>query len=81
MEQHFGIPGRHRTGFGRDLPGDIPGFPRAATDARSWEARVDEAIDCLEEAVAGRMKRGDDIPTRSPAARARCCSLCPRSIR
>ena len=43
----------------------FPDFPEAATDARSRETAVAEAVDCLEEAVAGRMKRGDDIPRAS----------------
>src|SRR5690348_2823812 len=41
-------------------------FPEAATDARSLKAARSEATDCLEEAVAGRMKRGENIPTPSP---------------
>jgi antitoxin HicB len=43
----------------------FPDFPEAATDARSREAALVEAVDCLEEAVAGRMKRGEDIPRAS----------------
>jgi antitoxin HicB len=43
----------------------FPDFPEAATDAKSREAALAEAVDCLEEAVAGRMKRGDDIPRAS----------------
>ena len=43
----------------------FPDFPEAATDARSREAALAEAVDCLEEAIAGRMKRGDDIPRAS----------------
>jgi antitoxin HicB len=45
----------------------FPDFPEAATDARSLNAAVAEAADCLEEAVAGRIKRGEDIPVPSPA--------------
>jgi antitoxin HicB len=37
----------------------FPDFPEAATDCRQ--------LDCLEEAVAGRIKRGDDLPTPSRA--------------
>jgi antitoxin HicB len=47
----------------------FPDFPEAATDARSREGALSEAADCLEEAVAARMKRGDDIPTPSPVAK------------
>ena len=44
----------------------FPDFPEAATDARSPREALAEAVDCLEEAVAGRMKRGEDIPIPSP---------------
>jgi antitoxin HicB len=62
----FRVPSPDQAGFGRVLLGHFPDFPEAATDARSREAALSEAIDCLEEAVAGRMKRGDDIPSPSP---------------
>jgi antitoxin HicB len=45
----------------------FPDFPEAATDARSLDVAISEAADCLEEAVAGRMKRGEPIPRPSPA--------------
>jgi antitoxin HicB len=41
-------------------------FPEAGTDGRSREEALVEATDCLEEAVAGRMKRGEHLPTPSP---------------
>jgi antitoxin HicB len=47
----------------------FPDLPEAATDARSRETALAEAVDCLEEAVAGRMKRGDDIPRASALRR------------
>jgi antitoxin HicB len=43
----------------------FPDFPEAATDARTREAAVVEAADCLEEAVAGRIKRNEEIPVAS----------------
>jgi antitoxin HicB len=45
----------------------FPDFPEAATDGRSLDVAISEAADCLEEAVAGRMKRGEPIPRPSPA--------------
>ena len=45
----------------------FPDFPEAATDGESREAALEEASDALEEAIAGRMNRGDDIP--HPSAR------------
>lgn len=40
----------------------FPDFPETATDGRSREDALDEAADALEEAIAGRMNRGDPIP-------------------
>jgi predicted RNase H-like HicB family nuclease len=40
----------------------FPDFPEAATDARSIDAAIAEGVDCLREAIAARMKRGEDIP-------------------
>ena len=40
----------------------FPDFPEAATDGESREAALEEASDALEEAIAGRMNRGDTIP-------------------
>jgi antitoxin HicB len=69
MERHF----EYRASIEQDSAGfylvTFPHFPEAATDARSLNAAIGEATDCLEEAVAGRMKRGEDIPAPSPAGR------------
>ncbi len=43
----------------------FPDFPEAATDCRQREDVPGEAGDCLEEAVAGRIRRGEDLPTPS----------------
>ena len=40
----------------------FPDFPEAATDGESREVALEEASDALEEAIAGRMNRGDAIP-------------------
>ena len=40
----------------------FPDFPEAATDGESREVALEEATDALEEAIAGRMNRGDAIP-------------------
>jgi antitoxin HicB len=45
----------------------FPDFPEAATDGRSREEALAEAADCLEEAIAGRIKRDDRLPTPSIA--------------
>jgi antitoxin HicB len=69
MEQYFEYPANIEQDSAGFYLITFPDFPEAATDARSREAALSEAIDCLEEAVAGRIKRGDDIPTPSPAAK------------
>jgi len=67
MERRFEYPAK----IEQDLAGfylvTFPDFPEAATDARSPDTALAEAADCLEEAVAGRMKRGEAIPRPSPA--------------
>jgi len=40
----------------------FPDFPETATDGRSEAEALHEAADALEEAIAGRINRGDDIP-------------------
>ena len=69
MERHFEYPAYVEQDSAGFYLVTFPDFPEAATDARSREAALSEAADCLEEAVAARMKRGDDIPTPSPAAK------------
>jgi antitoxin HicB len=66
MEWHFEYPAEIEQDSAGFYLVTFPDFPEAATDARSLSAAIREATDCLEEAVAGRMKRGQDIPTPSP---------------
>ena len=47
----------------------FPDFPEAATDGKTVDEALTGAMDCLEEAVAGRIRRGDDIPRPSPKKR------------
>jgi antitoxin HicB len=69
MERHFEYPAKIEQDTAGFYLVTFPDFPEAATDARSREVVAVAAIDCLEEAVAGRMKRGEDIPTPSAAAK------------
>jgi antitoxin HicB len=66
MERHFEYPAKIEQDSAGFYMVTFPDFPEAATDASSLNKAIDEAIDCLEEAVAGRMKRGEDIPAPSP---------------
>jgi len=72
MEQHFEYPANIEQDSAGFYLITFPDFPEAATDARSRETALSEAIDCLEEAVAGRMKRGGDIPTLRQRRRGGC---------
>ena len=44
-----------------------PDFEEAVTDGDTFAEAIAEAADCLEEALAGRMARREDIPSPSPA--------------
>jgi antitoxin HicB len=68
MGRHFGYPAKIEKDSAGFFLVTFPDFPEAATDARTLHAAISEATDCLEEAVAGRMKRGEDIPAPSPPA-------------
>ena len=45
----------------------FPDFDEAFTDGDTLSEAVSEAGDCLEEALAGRIARREDIPAQSPA--------------
>ena len=67
MERHFEYPARVEQDDAGFYLVTFPDFPEAATDARSLRAAMTAAEDCLEEAVAGRIKRGEEIPAPSRA--------------
>lgn len=67
MEWRFEYPARVERDEGGFFLVTFPDFPEAATDSRSLDQVPVEAVDCLEEAVAGRIKRGEDIPRSSRA--------------
>jgi antitoxin HicB len=67
MERHFEYPARIEQDEAGFQLVTFPDFPEPATDRRSVSEALAEAVDCLEEAVAGRIKRGEDIPVPSPA--------------
>jgi len=43
-------------------------FPEAITQGETVEVALVEAADALDEAIAGRLRRGDPIPNPSPVA-------------
>ena len=52
-------------------------IPEAITQAESLDACFNESVDCLEEAIAGRIDDGLDIPTPSKARRHECMISTP----
>jgi antitoxin HicB len=65
MERHFEYPARVEQDVAGFYLVTFPDFPEAATDARSLDPATAEGVDRPEEAVAGCMKRGEDIPAPS----------------
>ena len=47
----------------------FPDLPEALTDGATEAEALAEAADCLSEALAGRIRRGESIPVPSPVAR------------
>ncbi len=47
-------------------------FPEALTEGSDRQDAMVEAADCLEEAIAGRIQRGDEVPPPSPLRRGEC---------
>ena len=62
MQEQFAYPARVQ----RDKAGfflvTFPDFPEAATDGESLDESLRYAADALEEAIAGRINRGESIP-------------------
>jgi antitoxin HicB len=44
----------------------FPDVPEAITQGEDWADALAQATDALDEAIAGRIRRGDDIPQPSP---------------
>ncbi len=47
----------------------FPDLPEALTDGRNLNEALDEAVDCLAEALASRLVRGDEIPEPTASTR------------
>ena len=66
MNEQFAYPARIRKDKAGFLLVTFPDFPEAATDGESIEESLHNAADALEEAIAGRINRGEPIPQPSP---------------
>jgi antitoxin HicB len=60
---------------GRSVLVRFPDLPEALTEGRDEHDALVQAADCLEEAIAGRILRGEVIPV--PCARGRRAARCP----
>ena len=61
----YGFPARLEPDEGGRLVVHFPDLPEALTDGADEAEALAEAADCLSEALAGRINRGEDIPPPS----------------
>ena len=61
----YGFPARLEPDEGGRLVVHFPDLPEALTDGADEAEALAEAADCLAEALAGRINRGEDIPPPS----------------
>lgn len=66
MHEQFVFPARVKKDKAGFFLAIFPDFPEAATDGESIEEALFNAADALEEAIAGRINRGESIPQPSP---------------
>ena len=60
---------------GRSVLVSFPDLPEALTEGRDEQDALAQATDCLEEAIAGRIRRGDTIP--APSRPRTACRMVP----
>ena len=66
MQEQFTYPARIRKDKAGFFLVTFPDFPEASTDGESIDESLCNAADALEEAIAGRINRGEPIPRPSP---------------
>ena len=66
MHEQFTYPARLQKDKAGFFLITFPDFPEAATDGKTMEESLHNAADALEEAIAGRINRGEPIPQPSP---------------
>lgn len=69
MTERFTYPVDLSTDEAGRVLATFPDFPEAATDGADRAEALDEAADCVAEAIAGRIVHREDIPAPSPARR------------
>jgi antitoxin HicB len=65
----YGFPARLAPDEEGRLVVHFPDLPEALTDGANEVEALAEAADCLSEALAGRINRGEDIPSPSRSRR------------
>jgi antitoxin HicB len=66
MHEQFTYPARLKKDKAGFYLVTFPDFPEAATDGETMEESLHNAADALEEAIAGRINRGDTVPRPGP---------------
>ena len=66
MHEQFTYPARLQKDKAGFFLVTFPDFPEAATDGETMEESLHNAADALEEAIAGRINRGDTVPRPGP---------------
>ena len=66
MQEQFSYPARVKKDKAGFFLVTFPDFPEAATDGESIEESLHNAADALEEAIAGRINRGEPVPRPGP---------------
>ena len=66
MQEQFTYPARLQKDKAGFFLVTFPDFPEAATDGEDLEESLHNAADALEEAIAGRINRGERIPRPGP---------------
>ena len=66
MQEQFTYPTKIRKDKAGFFLITFPDFPEAATDGESIEEALRNATDALEEAIAGRINRGEPVPQPGP---------------
>jgi antitoxin HicB len=75
MQEQFAYPATIKQDDAGFFLVTFPDYPEAATDGETLKAALSEAADALEEAIAGRINRGEVIPR--PARRKAKQTLIP----
>ena len=80
MQEQFTYPARIQKDKAGFILVTFPDFPEAATDGEAIEEALRNAADALEEAIAGRINRGELIPQPGPVKTRQRCIPVPAQV-